>query len=238
MLLLPLSSRSSNIWSRRASGLGVRTVQANSSLHLHKPKALQNMSQVSQPSLSPAVTSTSPTPSPPPLRVGLGVFVLNSQSQFLFGRRLGSHGTGTWALPGGHLEYGESFEECAQRETLEETGLKITTPRFLTAVNGIIPPSTKSGTDLTTSTTLTGSHYVTVFMVAGALADAEPRNMEPDKCEGWKWMAWEELVAWSRDQEEGTGRELFLPMKCLIRDRPGVVPQRGMLDNAESRDVA
>jgi len=32
---------------------------------------------------------------------------------------------GQWALPGGHVEYDESLEDCAVRETLEETGLQV-----------------------------------------------------------------------------------------------------------------
>lgn len=58
-------------------------------------------------------------------RVGVGVFVLNSQGYILLGKRLGSHGSGTLALPGGHLELHESFEECAIREVLEETGIEL-----------------------------------------------------------------------------------------------------------------
>ena len=32
---------------------------------------------------------------------------------------------GNWALPGGHVEYNESLEVCAIRETKEETGLDV-----------------------------------------------------------------------------------------------------------------
>lgn len=31
-------------------------------------------------------------------------------------RRKGAHGGGEYALPGGHLEHGESFEQCSKRE--------------------------------------------------------------------------------------------------------------------------
>ena len=32
---------------------------------------------------------------------------------------------GAWVLPGGHIDLGEGFEECAIREVFEETGIQI-----------------------------------------------------------------------------------------------------------------
>ena len=32
---------------------------------------------------------------------------------------------GTWTFPGGHLDFGESLFGCAERETLEESGLVV-----------------------------------------------------------------------------------------------------------------
>ena len=57
-------------------------------------------------------------------RVGVGVFVLRD-GLVLLGLRRGAHGAGTWALPGGHLEFGEAVEHCAAREVHEETGLNM-----------------------------------------------------------------------------------------------------------------
>ena len=57
--------------------------------------------------------------------IGVGLYILNKNEQLLLGLRKSSHGCGTWCPPGGHLEYGESFEQAASRETLEETGLNV-----------------------------------------------------------------------------------------------------------------
>jgi 8-oxo-dGTP diphosphatase len=48
-------------------------------------------------------------------RVGVGVIVVKN-GLVLIGKRKGSHGEGQWAWPGGHLEYMESFLDCAKRE--------------------------------------------------------------------------------------------------------------------------
>ncbi|SNX85091.1 uncharacterized protein MEPE_03800 [Melanopsichium pennsylvanicum] len=62
-------------------------------------------------------------------RVGVAVFVINEKGHILIGKRTGSHGAGTLALPGGHLELHESFHECAAREVYEETGLVLEPPQ-------------------------------------------------------------------------------------------------------------
>jgi predicted NUDIX family NTP pyrophosphohydrolase len=60
-------------------------------------------------------------------RVGVGVMVVRN-GEVLFGRRRGAHGAGTWSLPGGHLEAGESVEACALRELSGLYGRRSSTP--------------------------------------------------------------------------------------------------------------
>ncbi len=69
----------------------------------------------------------------------------------LMGKRKGSHGAGEYAYPGGHLEMGESFEQCARREVNEETGLEINNIKFLRLDNVMKYP---------------GKHYVDIALTA------------------------------------------------------------------------
>jgi 8-oxo-dGTP diphosphatase len=143
------------------------------------------------------------------VRVGVGVVVLTTENnnggcvKMYAGRRMGSHGASKLALPGGHLEVNESWEECAAREVEEEMGLQLLTEevKFLHVTNDIMLEEEK--------------HYVTIFMV-GRTADptAEPENREPHKCEGWDAYTLEELSSMVGKDE------LFGPLEKLLTEKP------------------
>jgi 8-oxo-dGTP diphosphatase len=125
----------------------------------------------------------------PAVRVGVAAIVLRD-SKVLIGHRKGSHGAGTWGLPGGHLEFGESVEACAMREVFEETGLRA----------AIIGPAGFTNDMFAAE----GEHYVTLFVLARCGA-GEPEVREPDKCGAWVWREWDDLP-----------RPLFRPLQSLV----------------------
>ncbi len=109
--------------------------------------------------------------------VGVAVMVVK-KGRVLIGKRIGAHGTGTWAFPGGHLEFGETLEACARREVTEETGLTIANIRQAAFTNDIFEAESK--------------HYATLFVTADWMA-GQAKVMEPDKCEKWEWVKWGEF---------------------------------------------
>lgn len=122
-------------------------------------------------------------------RIGVGVIVMQA-GKVLLGRRKGSHGAGTWSISGGHLEFGETIEECAKRELAEETGLQAFQIEVGPWSNDIIDND---------------KHYVTLFAFVKKF-EGEVKLLEPDKCEGWSWFEWDNLP-----------KPLFLSVQSLIK---------------------
>ncbi len=107
--------------------------------------------------------------------VGIGVMIQNEQGQVLLGLRKGSHGSGEWCFPGGHLEMGEGFFTCAQRETKEETGLDVDEFELISVSNE------------TRYLESDGEHFL-VLGIKAVYRGGEPKLMEPNKFLEWGWF--------------------------------------------------
>jgi len=123
-------------------------------------------------------------------KVGVGVIVVK-EGKVLLCERLSSHGAGTYSIPGGHMEFGESFEDTARREVEEETGLKDILVKDLVCVS---------------NDRVYEKHFITIGMLAD-WTSGEPVAMEPEKARNWAWYAPEELP-----------ENLFLPSKAVLEN--------------------
>lgn len=63
---------------------------------------------------------------------GSVVIIFNTQNEILLQEKL----DGSWGLPGGLMDLGESFEEVAKREVFEETGLIVKDLELLDVYSG------------------------------------------------------------------------------------------------------
>lgn len=126
------------------------------------------------------------------VKVGVGLYLINNKKQLLLGLRKSPHGSGTWCPPGGHLEYGESFEQAAIRETKEETDLEVNKEDV--SVCGVTNDFFKES----------GKHYVTIHLISRNFKGT-PKICEPNKCAEWQWFEISSLP-----------ENLFLPAKQFI----------------------
>lgn len=109
-------------------------------------------------------------------KVGIGVIILKDKKVLLH-KRIASHGSEEYEAPGGHLEYMESFIDCAFRETREECGLEIENIRVLYVAN---------------LNQYKPKHYVHIELIAD-WKSGTPRNLEPEKGDSWEWYDLENL---------------------------------------------
>lgn len=124
------------------------------------------------------------------VQVGVGA-VVRDGGRILVLRRAGAHGAGTWGLPGGHQEFGESPEGTAERETLEETGLVVRPTVRLGFTDDPMPEI--------------GRHYITLFIGCARLG-GEPELREPEKATALAWFTPDELRARRTELFEPLGR--------------------------------
>lgn len=102
--------------------------------------------------------------------VGLGI-IIEKDGMIAIGERIANHGSGTFMIPGGHLEFGEDIKAAAKREGTEECGLSDIEITDIVSV----------GNDI-----VYNKHYVSIVAHAkwksGELFDAEPH-----KSRNWHW---------------------------------------------------
>ncbi|WP_329249896.1 NUDIX domain-containing protein [Streptomyces sp. NBC_01478] len=109
------------------------------------------------------------------VRVGVQA-ILREDGRVLLGLRVNTFGHGTWGLPGGHLEIGESLIGAACRELEEETGVRATGARVVCVTD----PEPLANHHMQVGVEILGH--------TGAI-----RVCEPHRCERWEFWSLDAL---------------------------------------------
>jgi 8-oxo-dGTP diphosphatase len=126
-----------------------------------------------------------------PSRPNVGVaIIVRKGDQVLLLRRKNVHGAGSWSTPGGHLDFGESPEQCAIREAKEETNLDLGTVGFVAITNDVFEAENK--------------HYISVWMESWYLTGEAILNA-PYESDAIGWFRWDDLP-----------QPLFIPFQHLV----------------------
>lgn len=128
----------------------------------------------------------------PSANVGVSVLI-QKEDRILLEKRAHAHGAGTWGPPSGHIDYGETPEQTAVRETQEETGVSINNLKFRCVTNDIFEKEQK--------------HYITLWFQADYVA-GEAKLKAPDEESEVGWFALDALP-----------QPLFLPLQHLIEGK-------------------
>jgi 8-oxo-dGTP diphosphatase len=129
--------------------------------------------------------------------IGSGVMIMRN-GKILLGRRYVDpkkadselNGMGTWTMPGGKMDFGETFEETARREVKEEAGIDLKKLEVICVNNERIG----------------GAHFITIGMYSENF-DGEAQIMEPDEIVEWQWFSLNELPS-----------PLYFPSKKIIEN--------------------
>jgi 8-oxo-dGTP diphosphatase len=124
------------------------------------------------------------------VRVGTAA-IIRQNGKILLIKRNAKNGFGKWCPPGGHLEMNEEPSKGAEREVLEEVGIKVKNMRFMGITNDIYE-------DL-------GEHYITTFFECEPLTTEVKTNSEALE---FGWFAMQDLP-----------KPLFQPFKSYVEGK-------------------
>ena len=113
--------------------------------------------------------------------VGVGAIVVHEEAVLLVKRGRSPH-EGEWAIPGGKLRWGETLQQGAEREILEETGITIEAGEVLYHFEHIV--LAKNG--------VPEFHYV-VLDLAGRYLSGTP--LAADDAADARWIALDNLAS-------------------------------------------
>jgi 8-oxo-dGTP diphosphatase len=115
--------------------------------------------------------------SPAP-RVGVGVLLIDAFGRVLLTLRKRAPEAGHWSIVGGKLDFLETLEQCAVRETFEEVGVNAAIDSLLCITDHCLPGE--------------GQHWVSPAYL-GRMLSGEAKNCEPDKTCEVRWFPLDEL---------------------------------------------
>lgn len=112
--------------------------------------------------------------------VGCGALILNEKEEILLMKRSSKckNQHGYWQIPGGSVEFNETFQDAIKREVEEELGIEIEVGELLTLCNDIMPEEKQ--------------HWVTPQFLC-KIKSGNIINKEPEKCEEIKWLPFHQL---------------------------------------------
>jgi 8-oxo-dGTP diphosphatase len=130
--------------------------------------------------------------------IGVGIMILKDD-KVLLGKRHSNpdkadselHGEGTWTMPGGKLDFGETLKDAACREVLEETGIKVKNEDLKNIS--------------VTDDILKDVHFVTIGFLCERF-EGDPKIMEPDEIVEWQWFDFNALPEY-----------IFFPSEKIIK---------------------
>lgn len=105
--------------------------------------------------------------------VGCGAFIINEKGEVLLQQRNKEPEKGFWSIPGGKVEWMETFEDAVKREVKEECDVEVTVEKLLGICDHIVKQENQ--------------HWVSPSFLC-KIKKGEPKIMEPSKHLDMKWF--------------------------------------------------